>query len=447
MAELLLTIDDVPWDTLSHGRGPATDVPAALRDFLSPEDELAQEAHLFVLSALWDQGSIFPATPHALPFLVELLGAGGVACRGALAGDLALIAFAASTGASEVHRETREVLEQEVPRLLDIAARLPALRDVIVLTMRLARGATVEFAEVQHHVEALEGLELDPPDRPPPGPAESEVETSDTFGAAAGVTAGPPPSRGRAALEALGGIVVVLGLVFVLAQLAYGRWQVGPVVAVGLVMVLGAGAVWVVRRRRARARFDLAMQLRAQGQLEEAFEVLEALRASPHLTTAATFSAAVVAFELWRIEASAALFQRAAEDPSYRVTASGHAAMASVLAGIPVELPAFDEAEEGTLRFARAMALARAGQCSLAREGLKNLVILNPLLAALVRAVDAFCIAHVSGEVRPVEYAVLSAHGGMAALRRLWPDLADFIEVAPDWEPRSNDGSRTQGRQ
>src|SRR5882672_4558990 len=71
---MLEGLDQVPWKRLQHCRGAATDVPQILRDLASDDKEVAEEA---VLDGLWDklchQGTLYEASPYAIPFLLELL--------------------------------------------------------------------------------------------------------------------------------------------------------------------------------------------------------------------------------------------------------------------------------------------------------------------------------------------------------------------------------------
>lgn len=62
-------LDAVPWGQLTHACGTATDVPKSLRA-LANGDRYAIDA---LYENLWHQGSIFEATAHAVPFLVQLL--------------------------------------------------------------------------------------------------------------------------------------------------------------------------------------------------------------------------------------------------------------------------------------------------------------------------------------------------------------------------------------
>jgi hypothetical protein len=69
---LLAGLDDVAWDLLEHAYGPATDVPEVLRALVSGDDELADEAMYELYGNIWHQGSVYPATIPAVPYLVAI---------------------------------------------------------------------------------------------------------------------------------------------------------------------------------------------------------------------------------------------------------------------------------------------------------------------------------------------------------------------------------------
>lgn len=69
---LLAGLDDVAWDSLEHAYGAATDVPEALRALVSGDDDLAEEAMYELYGNIWHQGSVYPATIPAVPFLVAI---------------------------------------------------------------------------------------------------------------------------------------------------------------------------------------------------------------------------------------------------------------------------------------------------------------------------------------------------------------------------------------
>jgi hypothetical protein len=68
-----LDLNDIPWASLQHAYGAATDTPRHLLG-LASEDPRAREEACFRLSlTIYHQGSIYPAAVAAVPFLIEIL--------------------------------------------------------------------------------------------------------------------------------------------------------------------------------------------------------------------------------------------------------------------------------------------------------------------------------------------------------------------------------------
>jgi hypothetical protein len=71
---MLENIETIDWSKLSHAYGKASDTPSELRKLLSHDaDDRTDAIHDFLLSSLWHQGSMYSATPVAIPFVIELL--------------------------------------------------------------------------------------------------------------------------------------------------------------------------------------------------------------------------------------------------------------------------------------------------------------------------------------------------------------------------------------
>jgi hypothetical protein len=65
-------LDDVAWAELSHAYGSAANVPELLRQAASEDDDTAGEAISELYATIFHQGSVYPATVAAVPFLAEL---------------------------------------------------------------------------------------------------------------------------------------------------------------------------------------------------------------------------------------------------------------------------------------------------------------------------------------------------------------------------------------
>lgn len=75
---MLEGLDEVDWSQFSHAYGPADDVPGLIRALLSDEKTVWDRAFQLLFSTIWHQGTVYPATAHAVPFLIELLASPGV---------------------------------------------------------------------------------------------------------------------------------------------------------------------------------------------------------------------------------------------------------------------------------------------------------------------------------------------------------------------------------
>ncbi|WP_431915243.1 hypothetical protein [Nonomuraea jabiensis] len=65
-------LDRVSWGKLKHAYGRATDVPGQIRALASADEDERQKAMSALYANIFHQGTRFPATPHAVPFLARL---------------------------------------------------------------------------------------------------------------------------------------------------------------------------------------------------------------------------------------------------------------------------------------------------------------------------------------------------------------------------------------
>ncbi|RNL83217.1 hypothetical protein [Halostreptopolyspora alba] len=114
-------IDDVDWGRLHHAHGEASDIPEALRDTIGDDPRIAEEALDHLFDTLHHQGTLYPATPPAVPFLAELALAPRTPRRAGFVELLASIATADNA--------TVEVLSGVRAALAERAGRLPDLLD------------------------------------------------------------------------------------------------------------------------------------------------------------------------------------------------------------------------------------------------------------------------------------------------------------------------------
>jgi len=98
---MLEGLDTIDWESLKHAYGEATDVPSLLRALLSPDAKVREETIYGLFGNIWHQGTVYPATAAAVPFLYELIAAPDVQDKANIAHLLASIAD--GVGYLEVH--------------------------------------------------------------------------------------------------------------------------------------------------------------------------------------------------------------------------------------------------------------------------------------------------------------------------------------------------------
>lgn len=75
VAPVLENLDAIDWKTLTHAYGEASDVPKLIRALASDHAGKREGALDALFSTIWHQGTVYPASAHAVPFLIELVGA------------------------------------------------------------------------------------------------------------------------------------------------------------------------------------------------------------------------------------------------------------------------------------------------------------------------------------------------------------------------------------
>lgn len=70
---MLENLDKIDWSNLGHAYGPADDVPDLLRSLASDDEDERSNAIYELHGNIWHQGTVYQATAHAVPFLLELL--------------------------------------------------------------------------------------------------------------------------------------------------------------------------------------------------------------------------------------------------------------------------------------------------------------------------------------------------------------------------------------
>lgn len=70
---MLERLDAVPWNSLRHAYGAASDVPEQLRKLLSPSEHIREDALSHLYGNIFHQGTRYQAALYAIPFLFEII--------------------------------------------------------------------------------------------------------------------------------------------------------------------------------------------------------------------------------------------------------------------------------------------------------------------------------------------------------------------------------------
>lgn len=100
---MLERLDSIDWDSLRHAYGRASDVPALIRSLLAEAATDRDDALQGLYDRVCHQGTVYDATAHVVPFLIELLESGHLPDKDGVATLLASIA--GGTGFYTVHAQ------------------------------------------------------------------------------------------------------------------------------------------------------------------------------------------------------------------------------------------------------------------------------------------------------------------------------------------------------
>ena len=133
-------LDEVPWEKLKHAYGDAGDVPNLLLGLTSSDENVRKNSINELYGNIWHQGTVYEATPYALPFLVRLHSIPDLPAHNDIATLLMLIG--AGRGFYEVHSTSgclpldgtilEDALIEEEQYRAEIRTRmLPILSDLV----------------------------------------------------------------------------------------------------------------------------------------------------------------------------------------------------------------------------------------------------------------------------------------------------------------------------
>jgi hypothetical protein len=154
-------LDDIPWSSLTHAYGSASDVPDTLRALASLDPEVAEEALSALFGSIWHQGTVYEATAYAVPFLREIAQAPDTTQR---AGVIELLASIA-TGSSylDVHerlsffdekRDTPEHAAEKAQELAWVSQAHEAVGEGIDLYLSFLADSSADVRQTAAHALA-----------------------------------------------------------------------------------------------------------------------------------------------------------------------------------------------------------------------------------------------------------------------------------------------------
>jgi hypothetical protein len=145
-------VDGVAWDQLTHAYGPAFDVPRDLRRLAAEDPEIRRNALWELGGSIYHQGTIYPATAAALPFLIRLTLDERTPDRKEVCGLLKEIASSASFHPEQIRRNWRFR-----EKLLSFWEQKPS--EMAADEIATVEGVRAAFAE---RLDSIRSLERDP---------------------------------------------------------------------------------------------------------------------------------------------------------------------------------------------------------------------------------------------------------------------------------------------
>jgi hypothetical protein len=126
---MLRGLDHVAWATYEGAYGPASEAPDILRAMASPDAETAYEGRDDFCSSIWHQGTVYPVTVVAVPFLVELASTPGVHRRDILLHMIGALCDPKQTNGTDAHAVRAAIAGHSDMLLPQIANPDPHIRE------------------------------------------------------------------------------------------------------------------------------------------------------------------------------------------------------------------------------------------------------------------------------------------------------------------------------
>ncbi|WP_328472112.1 hypothetical protein OHA21_09010 [Actinoplanes sp. NBC_00393] len=147
--------DEIEWARFEGAYGPATETPVILRDIASADPQVAADGRFEFWSSLQHQGSVYPATVVAAPFLVELAARPETHGRADLLTTLGQLCDPARSP-DEVRPEVRAAVSAVSERLLPcLGDPDPAVREGAAFALAHSGPQHAAALRARHAVESV----------------------------------------------------------------------------------------------------------------------------------------------------------------------------------------------------------------------------------------------------------------------------------------------------
>lgn len=209
------------------------------------------------------------------------------------------------------------------------------------------------------------------------------------------------------------------------------------------IIVIFFGFIFFARyqQRRYTPLYE-AHRLAGQGRTEQSLELFEKYRKAYPKDAEAAFNVGWLKGSLWklgaaRLEFEAAQTLKGKKQIPFLVESLAliHALLGNVgdARRVLTEVPP-GKSDAGRINLVLAILLAREGKWAMAREKLGGFEVKQmPVVGTFARALDAWCIEKLTGELRHVDRLALFGGAPPDELATAWPEFMSFVERAPRW--------------
>ncbi len=146
----------VPWKSLKHAYGKASDTPIHLQNLAAVDETLRESARLALGVSIYHQGSIYPAAVPVVGFIVQLLKSPRVADKGALVDLL----FSLATGGSWHENHQSSVFFEKERETASFQAKMAEEKKTVEEVAAEIRAHLPFFLELLAHPDPAVRLEV-----------------------------------------------------------------------------------------------------------------------------------------------------------------------------------------------------------------------------------------------------------------------------------------------